>query len=109
MNETYLDLMRKTSTDFNFVGDKLSLTVKRMETSEKYNPVSELYRLIRTAEANTVQLRNLAARTGRRNTLQVYEEVSDAHHIEIREGPDWIRIALPGILPKRDSYYKPET
>ncbi len=78
MNKTYMDAMRKTSTDFNFVGDKLSLTVKRMETSEKYNPVSELYQLIRKAEANTVQLRDLAARTDGSTVLQFYEEVSDA-------------------------------
>ena len=108
MNETYMDAMRRTSADFSRLGDKLSLIVKKMDAIEQYNPDSELYRLIRTAEANTVQLRNLAARTGRRNTLLVYEEVSDAQHIEIKEGPDWIRIALPGILPKRDSYYKPD-
>jgi hypothetical protein len=105
MNETYLDLMRQTSTDFSFVGNKLSLIAKRIETSERYNPVSELYRLIRTAEANTVQLRDLAARTDRSKILQFYETVSDAQNIEITEEPDWIRITLPAILPKRNRSY----
>lgn len=105
MNETYLDLMRQTSTDFSFVGDKLSLIIKRMETIERYNPVSELYPLIRKVEANAVQLRDLAARTDGSTVLQFYEEISDAQHIEITEEPDWIRIMLPAILPKRNRNY----
>ena len=108
MNNTFMDAMHQTATDFSSLGDKLAQIAKRMDVIERYNPYSELYQLIRKAEANTVRLRDLAARTDISKTLQFYEEVSEAQHIEIREDPDWIRITLPGILPKRDHYYRPD-
>ena len=106
MNNSYMDAMRQTAADFVSLGNDLSRVAGTLEKIERYNPRQELYKLVRRAEVNTVGLRDLAARTDRSKILQFYGYVSEALHIEIREYPDWLRISLPAILPKRNRSYE---
>ena len=106
MNNSYIEAMRQTAADFVSLGNDLSRVAETLEKIERYNPREELYKLVRRAEVDTVQLRDLAARTDRSKILQFYGEVSEALYIEIKEYPDWLRISLPAILPKRSRSYE---
>ena len=106
MNNSYMEAMRQTAADFVSLGNGLSQVAGTMEKIERYNPRQELYKLVRRAEVDTVQLRDLAARTDRSKILQFYGYVSEALNIEIRVYPNWLRIALPAILPKRNRSYE---
>ncbi|MBR3554994.1 MAG: hypothetical protein IKN89_03710 [Oscillospiraceae bacterium] len=106
MNNSYTETMLQTAADFVSLGNDLSRVAGTLEAIERYNPREELYKLVRRAEVDTVQLRDLAARTDRSKILQFYGEVSEALNIEIKEYPDWLRISLPVILPKRNRSYE---
>ena len=106
MNNSYMEAMRQTAADFVSLGNDLSRVAGTLEAIERYNPREELYKLVRRAEVDTVGLRDLAARTDRSKILQFYGEVSEALNIEIKEYPDWLRISLPAILPKRSRSYE---
>ncbi len=106
MNNSYTETMLQTAADFVSLGNDLSRVAETLEKIERYNPREELYKLVRRAEVDTVGLRDLAARTDRSKILQLYGEVSEALNIEIKEYPDWLRISLPAILPKRSRSYE---
>lgn len=106
MNNSYTEIMRKTAADFISLGDDLNRVTGTLEAIERHNPRVELYKLVCRAETDTVRLRELAARTDRSKTVQFYEKVSEAQNIEIREYPDWLKISLPAILPKRSRSYE---
>lgn len=106
MNNSYTEIMRQTAADFSSLGDDLNRVAGTLEARERYNPRAELYKLVCRAEVDTVQLRDLAARTDRSKILQFYGEVSEALKIEIREYLDWLKISLPDILPKRSQSYE---
>ena len=105
MNISFTEIMRKTAADFSSLGDDLNRVAGKLEARERYNPRAELYKLVCRAEVDTVQLRELAARTDRSTIAQFYEEVAGALNIEVREYRDWLRISLPAILPKRGRSY----
>ena len=105
MNNSFTEIMRQTAADYCSLGDDLNRVAGKLEARERYNPRAELYKLVCRAEVDTVQLRELAARTDRSKTVQFYEIVSEAQNIEVREYPDWLRISLPAILPKRGRSY----
>ncbi len=106
MNNSYTEIMRKTAANFISLGDDLNRVAGTLEAIEQHNPRVELYKLVCRAETDTVRLRELAARTDRSKTVQFYEKVSEAQNIEIREYPDWLKISLPAILPKRSRSYE---
>ena len=106
MNTSSMEAMRQTAADFGSLGNDLNRVAGTLDAIERYNPREELYKLVRRAEVDTVQLRDLAARTDRSKILQFYGYVSEALNIEIREYPDWLRISLPAILPKRNRSYE---
>ena len=101
-----IETMRQTAANFGSLSNDLDRVAGTLEAIERYNPREELYKLVRQAEVDTVQLRNLAARTDRSKILQFYGEASEALNIEIREYRDWLRISLPAILPKRNRSYE---
>ncbi len=105
MNNSFTEIMRQTAADYCSLGDDLNRVAGKLEARERYNPLAELYKLVCRAEVNTVQLRELAARTDRSTIAQLYGEVAGALNIKIRDYPDWLRISLPAILPKRGRSY----
>ena len=105
MSNSYMAAMRQTAADFGSLSNDLYRVAGTLEASDWYNPRGELYKLVWRAEVDTVQLRELAARTDRSTIAQFYEEVAGALNIEIREYRDWLRISLPAILPKRGRSY----
>ena len=105
MNNSYTEIMRQTAADFSGLGEDLNRLAGTLEARERYNPRAELYKLVCRAEVDTVQLRELAARTDRSTIAQLYGEVAGALNIKIRDYPDWLRISLPAILPKRGRSY----
>ena len=105
MNISFTEIMRQTAADYCSLGDDLNRVAGKLEARERYNPRAELYKLVCRAEVDTVQLRELAARTDRSTIAQFYEEVAGALNIEVREYRDWLRIFLPAILPKRGRGY----
>ena len=106
MNNSFMEAMRQTAADFVSLGNDLNRVAGTLEAIERYNAREELYKLVRRAEMDTVGLRGLAARTDRSKIFQFYGYVSEALDIEIREFPNWLRIALPAILPKRNRSYE---
>lgn len=105
MSNSYMAAMRQTAADFGSLSNDLYQVAGTLEVSEWYNPRGELYKLVCRAEVDTVQLRELAARTDRSTIAQLYGEVAGALNIKIRDYPDWLRIFLPAILPKRGRSY----
>ena len=60
--DAYKTMLRKVASDYDAASQELFAIARRIEGSDRYNPENELYSLVRVAEANTVQLRTLAAR-----------------------------------------------
>jgi len=101
-NPKYLAVMRQAAASFAGLGSELFRLADRLEADVRYNPQQKLYSLVRVSEVAAVQLRNLAARTAAQDRPRFYSEVCSALCVEIRETHDWIRIRVPGILPKRN-------
>jgi len=94
--------MRQAAESFAGLNTELAWIADRLETDARYNPQQKLYSLVRVSEIAAVQVRNLAARTVAKNSAPFFGEVCGALSIEIRKTRDWVRITVPGILPKRN-------
>ena len=73
-----------------------------IEDTPRHNPHNKIYSLIRTAETNTVTLRNLGARTQWSNIAPFYEDLATVLGISVKEYEKWITITVPAILPNRN-------
>lgn len=101
-NPIYIKTMEQTAANFSELNTELSNIAKKMKSIELYNPQTQLFSLVRIAEPNTVQLRNLAARTVVGDSTLFNSEVSNILGISVEETHDWIKIIVPAILPKRN-------
>jgi len=101
-NPKYIDLMRQAASDFDGISHELFQIANRLEAIDRYNPQQKLFSLVRIAETSTVTLRNLTARTVTDDTSVFYAESAKVLGITIEESHDWIKIAVPAILPKRN-------
>ena len=100
--DAYKTMLRKVASDYDAASQELFAIARRIEGSDRYNPENELYSLVRVAEANTVQLRTLAARVMGQPNMALNEEISQAQGIRIEEEHRWIKIVVPAILPNRN-------
>ena len=102
--DAYRTMLRKVATDYDAASQELFAIARRIEGSERYNPETELYSLVRVAETNTVQLRTLAARVMGQPNMPLNEEISQAQGIKVEEEHRWIKIVVPAILPNRITF-----
>ena len=100
--DAYKTMLRKVASDYDAASQELFAIARRIESSDRYNPENELYSLVRVAEANTVQLRTLAARVMGQPNMALNEEISQAQGIRVEEEHRWIKIVVPAILPNRN-------
>ena len=101
-NPRYIDLMRRTASDYDGVSQELFKVAHNIETVSRYNPQNKLLSLCRIAETSTVQLRNLTARTVIGERALFYAETAQILGVKVEEFHDWIKISVPAILPKRN-------
>ena len=103
INETYMEAMMTLASDYDQMSQELFRLAHKLEDTPGYNPKNEMYSLVRTAEQATVGLRGLAARTEWEKARELYESAGDAMGIRVSEDPNWIKITVPAILPKRNA------
>ena len=103
INETYMEAMMTLASDYDQMSQELFRLAHKLEDTPGYNPKNEMYSLVRTAEQATVGLRGLAARTEWEKARELYETAGDAMGIRVSEDPNWIKITVPAILPKRNA------
>lgn len=104
MNEKYTEALRALASEYDMLSVELFRLAHKLEEVPQFNPHNELYSLVRKVEQDTVELRNLAARTAWSEMRSLYESVSDAMGICVEEEPHWIKITMPAILPKRNTH-----
>ena len=63
--EKYMELLLEVATEHERMSRELFRLAHRLEDMPRYNPRNEMYSLVRNAEQTTVNLRGLAARTGK--------------------------------------------
>ena len=100
-NPKYIVVMRQVATNYDGISQELFQVANSLEQIDKFNPQQRLVSLVRSAEVSTVSLRNLAARSIRDESIPFYSEVAGVMGIRIEETHDYIKIRVPGILPKR--------
>lgn len=98
-----MEALRALASEYDILSVELFRLVQKLEEVPQYDLKSEMYSLVRKTEQNTVELRNLAARTDWSEVRTLYEESGDAMGIRVEEDPRWIKITLPSILPRRNS------
>ena len=102
INKKYIETLMEVASDFDAISTELFSLSHSLQDNPKHNPNNKLYSLVRSAEANTVQLRNLTARTMWGNTTPFYESLATALGIKVIEEQKWIKITVPAILPSRN-------
>ena len=102
MNKQFIEQLRKVASDYEAISTELFALSHVLEDNPRNNPHNKLYSLIRSAEINTVELRNLGARTFWGNTSPFYEDLATALGISVKEYHRWIKITVPAILPNRN-------
>ena len=100
-NPKYIAVMRQVASNFDGISQELFHVANSLEQIDQFNPQQRLVSLVRSAEVSTVSLRNLAARSIRDESIPFYSEVAGVMGIRIEETHDYIKIRVPGILPKR--------
>lgn len=100
-NPKYIVIMRQVATNYDGISQELFNIANSLEQIDQFNPQQRMMSLVRSAEVSTVSLRNLAARTIRDEAVPFYSEVAGIMGIHIEETHDYIKIRVPGILPKR--------
>ena len=101
MSKQFTELLMQAASDYDAISTELFSLAHTLQDNPKYDPSNKLHSLVRTAEANTVVLRNLAARTQWGNTSPFYENVAMALGISVQEYHHWIKVTVPAILPNR--------
>lgn len=101
-NKAYIDSLKLVASDYEAISTELFAVAHTIEETPRHNPHNKLYSLIRTAETNTVTLRNLGARTQWSNTVPFYEDLATMLGISVKECDKWIKITVPAILPNRN-------
>lgn len=104
MNKQFCDQIKQVASDYEAISTELFALAHAIEDNPKSNPHNKLYSLIRSAEINTVALRNLGARTQWSNTVPFYENLANVLSISVQEQHRWIVITVPAILPNRNSW-----
>lgn len=101
----YIKKVRETASNYDSLSSQLFLLAQKQEAMPSYNPHQELYSLARISEQTSISLRNLAARSesGAAQMSPLYKEINTAVGTSVTEEHDWLRITMPGILPKRNS------
>lgn len=102
MNKQFCDAIKQVASDYDAISTELFALAHMLEENPRSNPGNKLYSLIRSAEINTVSLRNLGARTQWGNTAPFYENLAEALGIQVEEQHRWIKITVPAILPNRN-------
>ncbi len=99
--DALISSLKKVASDYDAVSQGLFQAANTMEDVPGYNVSGQVYALARIAETNTVQLRNLAARTAHAKKTPYYAELASRMGIEVREEHDWIVVSVPAVLPNR--------
>lgn len=102
-NTDFINSIREIASDYDAVSQSLFELAAVIEKIPSHDPKERLYSLVRSAERDTVQLRNLASRTMWGNVSPFYEELGSVLGISVDEETKWIRITVPAILPNRNS------
>ena len=100
--------MREIASDYDAVSQGLFDVANRMDEQRSYAVEDRLYSLVRIAESNTVNLRNLTARTMKHREAPRKESADTMLGISVVEEQKWIRITVPAILPHRSRRDKPD-
>ncbi len=95
--------IREIASDYDAISQTLFELAGVMDKIPGYESKDRLYSLVRTAEGNTVRLRNMASRTMRGSVSPFYREIALALGISVQEETKWIKITVPAILPNRSS------
>ena len=98
----YVDMLKLVASDYEAISSELFAIAHTIEDTPRHNPHNKIYSLIRTAETNTVTLRNLGARTQWSNIAPFYEDLATVLGISVKEYEKWITITVPAILPNRN-------
>lgn len=93
---------RTPDARYEAISSELFAIAHTIEDTPRHNPHNKIYSLIRTAETNTVTLRNLGARTQWSNIAPFYEDLATVLGISVKEYEKWITITVPAILPNRN-------
>ena len=101
-NKAYIDSLKLVASNYEAISTELFAVAHTLEETPRHNPQNKLYSLIRTAETNTVTLRNLGARTQWGNAVPFYEDLATMLGISVKEYDKWIKITVPAILPNRN-------
>ena len=99
--EVFITSLKCVASDYDAVSQGLFQAANTLLEIPDYNVSGQVYALARIAENNTVQLRNLAARTAHAQRIPFYAELATELGIEVREEHDWIVITVPAVLPNR--------
>ena len=102
MNEDFIADMRAIASDYDAISQGLFEEAATKEKIPHHDPKDRLYSLVRLAERNTVDLRNLTARTIWGNSARFYQEMGAVLGVSVQEEKKWIRITVPAILPGRN-------
>ena len=95
--------IRNTASNFELISNSLFDLAHEYESIPKFSGANKMISLARSAEENTVNLRNLTARSMGTNLNPYYEETSSALNITVKEEKRWIVITVPAILPGRNA------
>lgn len=101
-SEKYLESLLQVAADYDGISTELFDAAQKLRDFPEYDPQFKLYSLVRCAESNTVQLRNLTARTMWQNAEAMYETLASDLGIKVTEEFHWIKITVPAILPSRN-------
>ncbi len=102
-NNELIGPLREIASDYDAVSQGLFDLASVLERQIHYEPKERLYNAVRIAERNTVDLRNVTARTMWGHTDPFYEDVAGMLRISVSEEPRWIKIVVPAILPNRNN------
>lgn len=98
----YIKSLHKTATDLDGASKELYQIAKTFEEVEFYNPVNKMIAIVSTLEMATVKARSLTGRLVNKESGYFYEESARVMGISVTEEHDWIKITVPGMLPKRN-------
>lgn len=102
LTQKHREVLLQTASVYDGLSSELFALTKTLEDIPNYDPHSKLYSLVRTAEGNTIQLRNLTARAMSRTVGPFYESLASAMGFSVVEEHRWIKITVPAILPSRN-------
>ncbi len=95
--------LREIAGDYDSVSQGLFELAGVMERVPGHDPAERLYSLVRSAEQDTLRLRNIAARTMGPAPAPFYKELASCMCISVEEEPKWVKITVPAILPNRSA------